>query len=138
MLIGTFQDSCSQHPHPCGEPLLTHTSTGGPPILAGSFGSVSAGVAAPFLWVLVCTRFCLCPPRLESLFPPSPMEVLYSNPTGLQGQIPWGLPVPLSDPQPGRPDLGFRTFATVGELPWYYYSPVCEPPTQWVWDLILS
>ncbi|CAM9671314.1 unnamed protein product [Rangifer tarandus platyrhynchus] len=70
MPMGTFQDSCSQHPHPCGEPLLTHTSTGGPPILAGSFGSVSCGVAAPFLWVLVCTRFCLCPPRLESLFPP--------------------------------------------------------------------
>ena len=45
-------------------------STGDPPILAGGFGSVSCGVTALFLWVLVQARFCLCPPRLESLFPP--------------------------------------------------------------------
>ena len=31
----------------------------------------------------------------------------------------------------------FWTFTTVGEL-WYYFSPVCGSPTQWVWDLILS
>ena len=24
----------------------------------------SYGVTAPFSWVLVCTRFCLCPPRV--------------------------------------------------------------------------
>ena len=30
---------------------------------------VSCGVTAPFLWGLVCANFCLCPPRLESLFP---------------------------------------------------------------------
>ena len=24
----------------------------------------------PLLWVLVCAKFCLCPPRQESLFPP--------------------------------------------------------------------
>ena len=53
----------------------THTSTGGPPTLAGSFGSVSSGVTAPLLWVLVCTTFCLCPPRLESVSP-RPLEVL--------------------------------------------------------------
>ena len=35
----------------------------------GSFGSVSYGVTAPFLLVLVGAMFCLCPPRLESLFP---------------------------------------------------------------------
>ena len=51
------------------KPLLTHTSTGDPPTLAGSCDSVSCGVTAPFLWVLVCARFGLCPPRLESLFP---------------------------------------------------------------------
>ena len=27
-------------------------------------GSVSCGVTAPFSWVLVHTRFCLCPPRV--------------------------------------------------------------------------
>ena len=27
-------------------------------------GSVYCGVTAPFSWVLVCTRFCLCPARV--------------------------------------------------------------------------
>ena len=30
----------------------------------GKSGSVSCGVTAPFSWVLVHTRFCLCPPRI--------------------------------------------------------------------------
>ena len=56
-------------PCPCGEPMPTHASTGDPPTPAGSFGSVSWVVCSAFLWVLLCTRFCLCPPRLESLLP---------------------------------------------------------------------
>jgi len=67
---GTFPACCCQCCHPRGEPLLTHTSTGSLPTLPGSFSSVSCRVIAPFLWVLVCTRFCLCPPRVESLYPP--------------------------------------------------------------------
>ena len=63
----TFQDCCCQCPYPCGETLLTHSSTGDPLTLADSFGSVSCGLTAPSLWVL--SRFCLCAPRLESLFP---------------------------------------------------------------------
>ena len=31
--------------------------------LTGKSGSVCSGVTALFSWVLVCTRFCLCPPR---------------------------------------------------------------------------
>ena len=57
-------------PHPCGEPLLTHTSRGDPAALVGSFGSVLCGVPASFLWVLVHAKFCLYPSILESLFPP--------------------------------------------------------------------
>ena len=53
-------------------------------------------------------------------------------------QIPWRFPVPLSIPLVGKPDLGFRTFMTVGELLWYYCFPVYGSPTQWVSDLILS
>ena len=30
----------------------------------GKSGSVSCGVTAPFSWILVHTRFCLCPPRV--------------------------------------------------------------------------
>ena len=66
----TFPDSCCHsHSCPCGHPLLTHESTGGQS-LASSFGSVSCGVTAPFLWILVQPRFSLCLPSLESLFPP--------------------------------------------------------------------
>ena len=35
--------------------------------LTGKFGPVSCGVTAPFSWVLVLTRFCLCPPRVCKL-----------------------------------------------------------------------
>ena len=56
-------------PLPCGEPLLTHASTGGPPTLANSFGSVSCGVTASLLWILVHPKFFLCHPSLESLSP---------------------------------------------------------------------
>ena len=66
---GTFPDNCYQSPGPCGEPLLTHTSTRDPPTLAGSFDSVSCGVTVLFLWDLVHSRLGLCPPRLESVFP---------------------------------------------------------------------
>ena len=65
---GTFPNCCYQYP--CCEPLMIHTSRGGSPTLEVSFGSVSCGVTALLLWVLACARFCLCPPRLESLFLP--------------------------------------------------------------------
>ena len=74
-------------------------------------GSVSCGVTAPFSWVLVHTKFCLCPP---SVCFPSSVEVLESNPTGLQSHIPWGFSVPLLDPQASV--VGPRTFATVQGL----------------------
>jgi len=32
--------------------------------LTSKSGSISFGVTAPFSWVLVHTRFCLCPPRI--------------------------------------------------------------------------
>ena len=55
---------CTQCPQPCNNPLPTHTSAGDSWTLTGKCGSVSCGVTAPFSWVLVCTRFCLCPPRV--------------------------------------------------------------------------
>ena len=58
---------------------------------------------------------------------PSPLEVLSSNPAGLQVQIPWGFPAPLSDPQAGKPDVEFRTFTTVQELLWYHRLRVTRP-----------
>ena len=53
----------TQCPQPCSRPLLTHASVGDS-WTSGKSGSVSCGVSAPFSWVLVHTRFCLCLPRI--------------------------------------------------------------------------
>ena len=53
--------------------LLTHASTGDSWTLTGKSGSVSCRDTAPFSWLLVCTRFCLCPPRVCF---PSPLKIL--------------------------------------------------------------
>ena len=66
--MSTSQNFCYQCPCSCGVPQLPPTSAGDPPALGGMYGSVSYGVTAPFLWVLVCTRLCVCSPRVESLF----------------------------------------------------------------------
>ena len=63
----------TQFPHPCSRPLPTHSSTGDSWTLTGMSRSVSYEVTAPFSWVLVCTRFCLYPPRVCF---PSPLWVL--------------------------------------------------------------
>ena len=54
----------TQCPRPCSRPPPTHASTGDSWTLLGKAGSVSCGVTALFSWVPVCTRFCLCPPRV--------------------------------------------------------------------------
>ena len=57
--------SCNtQFPQLCSRPPPTHTSAGDSWTLTGKTGSVSYGVTAPFSWVLVHTRFCLCPPQV--------------------------------------------------------------------------
>ena len=59
---------------PCSSrPLPTHISTRDSWTLTGKSGSISCGVTAPFSWVLVHTRFCLCPPRVCF---PNPMQIL--------------------------------------------------------------
>ena len=57
---------CTQCPQSCSRPVLTSTSTRDSWTLTGKSGPVFCGVTAPFSWVLVHTRFCLCPPRLCS------------------------------------------------------------------------
>ena len=53
---------------PRGRPLLTHASAEGPQTLRGRSGSVSCGDHCSFPWVLVHTRFCLCPPRVSGRY----------------------------------------------------------------------
>ena len=55
--------SCTHCPQPWSRSPPTHASAGDSWTLLGKSGSVSCGVTAPFSWVLVCTRFRLCPPR---------------------------------------------------------------------------
>ena len=55
----------TQWPQPWSRVPLTHTSTGDSWTLTGKSGSLSCGVTAPFSWVLVHTRFCLCPSRVH-------------------------------------------------------------------------
>ena len=128
---GDFPSLMLPVPQPRGEPLPVHASTGDPPTLAGSFGSVSCGVTAPLLWVLLRARFCLCPPRLESVFPPVLWKSYNQIPLAFKARFP-------GDPQAGKPDMGFRTYTAMGELLWYYFSPICGSPTDGVWDMILS
>ena len=67
----------------------------------------------------------------------SPVKVLQSNPASLQSLILWEFLLPLPDPQVGKPDVGLRTFTPVRGFLWYNCSPVCESPTQQLWDLNL-
>ena len=48
----------------------------------------------------------------------------------------WEFLLPLPDPQVGKPDVGLRTFTPMGGFLWYNCSPICQSPTQWLWDLI--
>ena len=54
---------------PSSRPPLTHTSATDSWTLIDKSGSVSCGVTAPFFWVLVHTKFCLCPLRVCFLNP---------------------------------------------------------------------
>ena len=89
-----------------------------------------------FPWVTMSTLLCVCPPRVESLFPPVLSKSCNQIPLAFKV---WFLEflLPLTDPQFGKPDMRLRTFIPVSGLLWYNCSPVCESPTQWLWDLIL-
>ena len=93
---------------PCGEPPPSHASTGGPPTPAGSLGSVCCGVTA-LLWVLVHAKFCLCPPRLESLFPSVLWKAYNQIPLALKARS-LGIPSPFV----GSP--GWETWCGVQNL----------------------
>ena len=91
---------------PDPETRSTHDPAGDSWALTGRFDSGSCGVPAPFSWVLV-HKVLFVPSK--SLCFPSPVEVLESNPTGLQSQISWRFSVPLPDPLVGKSAVGPRT-----------------------------
>ena len=70
---GLCTDCCIQCPWLHSRPLSTHASTGDSWRLTGKSGSIFYMDTAPFSWLLLHTRFCLCPLRVCF---PSPVEVL--------------------------------------------------------------
>ena len=54
----------TQCPQSCSRPPLTYTSAGDFWTFTVKSKSVFYGVTAPFSWILLHTRFCLCPPRV--------------------------------------------------------------------------
>ena len=146
----TFPYSCRQPPRPCVEPLLTHTSTGDPLTLAGSFGSTSCGVTHLFLRVLVQARFGLYLSRLESLFPPVlwkscnqillAFKVRFPRDSQSLSQVPrlWSLTW-CSEPLQHWDNCGIIFLQFVGHPPsgygiWFYHD--CSPPTVLLWFLL--
>ena len=143
---GSFQCPC-----PCGEPLPTHTSTGDPPELAASFESISCGVTAPLLWVLVRAKFCLCPPKLESLFLPVLWKTFNQIPQALKARFPGNSLSVCQIPRLGSLMWGSESsqqcgsffcntvVQAVGHPPggygiWFYCE--CTPPTIPLWLLL--
>ena len=61
IMVPSFKRSI-QCPRLCSRPPLTYASARDSWTLPGMSGSVSYGVTAPFFWVVVHTRFWLCPP----------------------------------------------------------------------------
>ena len=116
-----------QRPWPCSKPQSTHASTGDTWTLTGKSGSVSCGITAPFFWVLVHTRFRLCPP---SLSPESCVSSVIKSPWPPKSNSLGEFLVPLRDPQDGKSVVGPRTFLTVWDFIWYNYSAVCGSSAQ--------
>ncbi|CAI9175305.1 unnamed protein product [Rangifer tarandus platyrhynchus] len=91
------------------------------------FGCLSCGVTAPLSWVLVGTRFCLCPPRVSL----SPVLWKFCNRILLTFKVrfPGDSQSLLLDSQRGKSVASPRIFATVLEFLWCNCSPVCISPT---------
>ena len=139
-----------------GRPLPTHISAGNPQTLTGRTDSASCGVTSAFLWVLVCTKFCLCPPRV-SVFPflwmlcnqiPKAFKAKFpgdSQSHGLVlrlGRLMWGLE-PLQQYKNffGIIVFQFVAYTLGGYRIWFYHN--CAPPTislqlllcLWMWGI---
>ena len=121
---GPFQDCCCQCPHSCG--------------LHRRPSNTSRWFWFSFLWShcsfplsLGAGKVLFVPSKTGVSVSPSLVEVLSSSPTGLQGQIPWGFLVPLSDAQSGKPDEGFRAIATVRDFFGSILQPVGHPPSEY-------
>ena len=132
---GPVHHCCSQCPRLCSRPLLTHASVRDSWTLTGMSGSASPGATAPFSWVLVHTRFCLCPPGVCF-----PVLCRLSNqiPLTSKVKISCGSQSLFQIPQVGKCVGSPRTFLTVWEFLWYNFSAVCGLSAWWLYGRIHS
>ena len=99
---------------PSQQATFTPVFPGCPSRIAVRFDPDSYGdLALP--WDPVHMKVCVCLLRMGSLFPPSPVELLHTSPTGLQCQMLQGLFLPVPDPHTWEFDVGLRTLTPVGE-----------------------
>ena len=117
----------------------------------GKSGSVSCGVTAPFSWVLVHTRFCLCPPRIY--FPVlCKFWQLYGGVNGdllqkglchtqvccTQSPCPCGSPLPIHT---STGDAQTQFYLSLCGVPGSWCTQGLFEPSEhlwWVWGLILN
>ena len=147
----TSQNFCCQCPCPSHEPQPPSASAGDPATPAARSGSVSYGVTAHSPWVLMHTLLCVCPPRVESLFPPVLSKSCNQIPLALKvwfsgksssncwaprlGSLTWG-----SEPSFQWVDccgiivLQFVSHPPSGYRIWFYCD--CAPPTISLWPLL--
>ena len=90
-----------------------------------------------FPWALVCSRPCMCPPRVKFLYSPVLWNSCNQTLMFFKARFSGGLLLLLSDPLAGKTTVGLRTLTPVAKLLWYNCFPVCGLPTQEVWDFIL-
>ena len=84
---------------------------------------------------LLLARFC-CALQNWSLFPPALWKSCNQIPLAFKVRFPGDSRFFVGSPG-WKAWGGFWTFTIVGELLWYYCSPVCGSPIWWVCDLIL-
>lgn len=131
--------STPQHYH--RQCLCPHISHSCPLSLQETLQDQKVGLIQAFMksllfpWVAVCMRKKCIKSGVSAS--PSLVDFLWSSPTGLQSQIPWGLLLLIPDPQAEELHLGLRTLIPVGKPLWYNYFPAFELPTWGEWDLNL-
>ena len=99
-------------------------------------GLNSFGVTAACLCVLVHTGFCCFSFKNGICFPQScGSSVIKSHWSSKSDSL--EVPIPFAGSAGWEDSYGLRTITTVGEILWYYCSPVWGLPIWWVLDLIL-
>ena len=148
----TSQDCCCQSPLPWEKPLMTHACPGDHPTLAVRSGSVSCGITAPSSgsWYKQ-DFFCVCHPRVESLFLPVLLNSCNQIPLACKVRFPgdcqslyWisklGNLTWVSEPsQQGGNLFGISVLQFCGhplrEYGIWFYN-YWTPPTIWLWLLL--